>query len=63
MTSSDLTPREREVASMLDQSNATIASRLGLTTGTVKQYISHIIERTGLPNRTAIALAWRDRTA
>jgi hypothetical protein len=39
--------------------NREIAARLWLTTATVKDHVHHILTKTGLPNRTAIAAAWK----
>lgn len=52
-----LAPREREIATLIAEGlvNKEIADRLGLTVGTVKTYVHRIIEKTGLPNRAAIA--------
>jgi DNA-binding NarL/FixJ family response regulator len=52
-----LTPREREVASLIASgfSNKQIAQRLSLTLGTVKHYVHQILEKTELPSRVAIA--------
>jgi DNA-binding NarL/FixJ family response regulator len=63
MISTDLTPRQREIVAMLPAPNRQIAAALNLSEGAVKQYISRALERTGMPNRTAMAMAWRDRTA
>jgi two-component system, NarL family, nitrate/nitrite response regulator NarL len=59
-----LTAREREVAACVGAeglSNEQIASRLCLTTATVKDHVHSILTKTGLSNRTAIAVAWRGR--
>lgn len=49
-----LTPRQREVLDLVVQgrSNKEISSRLGLSLGTVKNYVSAIFGRFNLPNRT-----------
>jgi DNA-binding CsgD family transcriptional regulator len=54
-----LTPREREIAGLVAQGllNKQIAARLGVTTGTVKDHIHNVLEKTGLPNRAAVAAA------
>jgi DNA-binding CsgD family transcriptional regulator len=59
-----LTPREREVAALIAAgcSNKEIARRLGLTVGTVKYHVHHILDKTGLPGRVAIAQAHREAT-
>jgi DNA-binding NarL/FixJ family response regulator len=55
-----LTAREREVAGCVAAGlpNREIAARLWLTTATVKDHVHHILTKTGLPNRTALAAAW-----
>ncbi len=59
-----LTPRERDVAGLIAAgcSNKEIARRLGLTLGTVKYHVHHILEKTGLAGRVAIAQAHREAT-
>jgi DNA-binding NarL/FixJ family response regulator len=54
----ELTPRERTVLERLacGQSNKTIAGELGLTEGTVKGYVSAILSKLGLEDRTQAAL-------
>lgn len=56
-----LSPRQREVASLVGQglTNAEIASRLTVTEATVKKYISRIFAATGLTNRSMLAIAVR----
>jgi DNA-binding NarL/FixJ family response regulator len=53
-----LTAREREILALLGQgaANRDIADRLALTEGTVKNYISVILAKTGLHDRTQAAL-------
>lgn len=53
-----LTPRQRSVLELLGEgaSNRAIAARLGLTEGTVKGYVSAVLERLGLADRTQAAL-------
>jgi DNA-binding NarL/FixJ family response regulator len=55
-----LTARERQVAECVAAGlrNSEIAARLWLTTATVKDHVHHILTKTGLPNRTALAAAW-----
>ena len=53
-----LTPREKSVLALIGegQSNRRIAQKLGLTEGTVKGYVSAVLEKLGLPDRTQAAL-------
>lgn len=53
-----LTSRERSVLSLLaeGQSNKQIARNLGLTAGTVKGYVSQVLEKLGVSDRTQAAL-------
>lgn len=57
----DLTPREIEVARLIADglSNKEIAQRLGITLLTTKDHVHRILEKTGLPNRAAVAAAIR----
>jgi DNA-binding NarL/FixJ family response regulator len=62
-----LSRREREVAGLLAEglSNKQVARRLAITLATVKDHVHRILRKSGLPNRTAIAIAWKrppDRT-
>ncbi len=54
-----LSPRQCEVAGLIAEglSNKQIAARLHISLGTVKDHVHHILSATGLPNRTAVALA------
>jgi DNA-binding NarL/FixJ family response regulator len=54
-----LTPREHQVAQLVARglSNKGIADRLGIAIGTVKDHLHHILQKTALPNRAAIAAA------
>ena len=54
-----LTARQREIGWLVAQglSNREIARRLGLVEGTVKLHVTRILARTGLRNRTELALA------
>ena len=53
-----LTPREREVLSLILEglTNAEIASRLFITTSTAKVHVRHILEKLGVRNRLQAAL-------
>jgi DNA-binding NarL/FixJ family response regulator len=57
-TLADLTERERDVLALVAQgrSNRQIANRLGLTEGTVKGYVSTILDKLGVQDRTQAAL-------
>lgn len=54
-----LSPREREVAHLVARglTNQRIAERLGIATSTVKDHLHHILQKTALRNRAAIAAA------
>ena len=56
---SDLSPREREVLSIMVQgkSNKVIAGALGITEATVKCHVSVILERLGVTDRTQAVIA------
>ncbi|HVU72378.1 MAG TPA: response regulator transcription factor [Mycobacteriales bacterium] len=58
----DLTEREREVLSLLAEgaSNAQIARRLGLSLKTIQNYVSRILEKLQLADRTQAALHARE---
>jgi DNA-binding NarL/FixJ family response regulator len=60
-----LSVRETQVADLIQQakSNKEIAYELGLTTGTVKEYLFHIFRKLGISNRTELALWKRDSAA
>jgi DNA-binding NarL/FixJ family response regulator len=53
-----LTPRERQLMTMLAQGlrNKELAYRLGITEGTVKVYLSHLYEKVGASDRFELAL-------
>ena len=55
---SHLTPRELEVAGLVEQGlrNRDIARNLGIQTGTVKIHLKHIFEKTGVRGRYGLAL-------
>lgn len=57
-----LTDRELEVLALLAEgcSNALIARRLGLTAKTVQNYVSAVLTKLSVPDRTAAALLARD---
>ncbi len=56
---SELTPREHEVAELVEQGlrNRDIARNLGIQTGTVKIHLKHIFEKTGVRGRYGLALS------
>ena len=56
---SDLSPREREVLSIMvhGKSNKDIAGALGITEATVKCHVSVILERLGVTDRTQAVIA------
>jgi DNA-binding NarL/FixJ family response regulator len=60
-----LSPREREVAGLVAEglSNKQIARRLSITLATVKDHVHRILRKSGLPNRTAVAMALQGRPA
>ena len=53
-----LTPRETEICAQIAKghSNKQIAASLFVTLGTVKDHVHNILQKTGLPNRAAIAV-------
>lgn len=57
--SKEFTPRELEVLRELTSgdTNAQIADRLGLSTGTVRNHIQNMMEKTGFRSRTSLAVA------
>lgn len=58
----DLTEREIEVLTQIGygSSNKQIARHLGITIGTTKTHVSHILEKLGIDSRTQAALVARD---
>jgi DNA-binding NarL/FixJ family response regulator len=61
----DLTDRERDVLDQLaaGASNAQIARSLGLTVKTVQNYVSRILDKLQVSDRTQAALRYRDGSA
>jgi DNA-binding NarL/FixJ family response regulator len=58
----ELNEREREILHLIAHglTNAEIADRLSLAIGTVRNYVSSVLEKLGVTDRTqAAALAWR----
>jgi len=57
----ELSVREIEVAKLIAEglSNKEIAQRLGISALTVKDHVHNILEKTGLPNRAAVAATIR----
>jgi DNA-binding NarL/FixJ family response regulator len=55
-----LSPRERDLVALVAQgmSNKEIARRLRISVATTKEYVSHVLEKSGLPNRAALAAAY-----
>ena len=53
-----LAPRERELVALVREGlrNREIADRLGVTEGTVKVYLHSVFEKTGVVNRTELAI-------
>lgn len=53
-----LSPRERELVTLVRQGmrNRDIAERLGITEGTVKAYLHSVFDKTGVVNRTELAI-------
>lgn len=56
-----LTPRESQILALLQHghSNQEIATRMGVTAGTVKTYLKSIYSKLGVQNRTQAALSYR----
>jgi DNA-binding NarL/FixJ family response regulator len=56
-----LSTREREVAALIADglANKEIAARLHIALGTVKDHVHNMLEKTGLANRTALAVTFR----
>jgi two-component system nitrate/nitrite response regulator NarP len=53
-----LSPRETELVKLVRQGmrNRDIAEQLGITEGTVKVYLHSVFEKTGVANRTELAI-------
>ena len=53
-----LSPRETELVKLVRQGlrNRDIAEKLGITEGTVKVYLHSVFEKTGVANRTELAI-------
>ena len=62
---SRLTPRQREVLSLMAEgkSNKEIAKELGLAAGTVKIHVSSIFKALNVNNRTLAVIAARESAA
>ncbi len=58
-----LSPRELEVAALLAEGlrNREVATRLGISMATVKDHVHHILDKTGLPGRAAVGIAYITR--
>lgn len=56
-----LSPREMEVVALIAEgmSNKAIAARLFISQATVKDHVHQVLEKTGLKNRTTLALAYK----
>ena len=61
-SSFDLSDRELEILRELTSgdTNTEIAERLGISTGTVKTHIQHMLEKTGFKSRTELAVKARE---
>ena len=62
LTPSGLSPRQVEVARLVARGacNKEIAVALGVAEGTVKNHVTHVLEKLGVENRTQAALRARD---
>jgi DNA-binding CsgD family transcriptional regulator len=58
-----LSPRERDIAELIANgfTNKEIAVRLSIACSTVKDHVHHILQKTGLRNRAAVAAASASR--
>jgi len=57
----EISPAELRVAALIAAglSNKEIARRLGISVGTVKDHVHHILQKNDLPNRASIAVSFR----
>src|SRR5262249_16717408 len=60
-----LSQRESQVCALIAEgrSNKQIASRLFIALATVKDHVHKILRKTGMPNRAAVAVAYREAQA
>jgi DNA-binding CsgD family transcriptional regulator len=58
---SSMTPRERDIARLVAEglTNRQIATRLGITPGTVKKHLTSTLTKADCTNRTQLAIVWR----
>jgi DNA-binding NarL/FixJ family response regulator len=58
LTGQPLSEREREIARLVAQGlpNKQIARQLGISVYTIKNHMQRIMEKTGAPNRVAVAV-------
>jgi len=58
-----LTPRQREVVACIvkGMSNKEAAANLNVSVGTVKMMLHQVYEKTGLKNRTAVAITFNEK--
>ncbi len=59
-----LTPREWEIVALIiatAMKNKKLARALGVSYGTMKVYLSHILQKLGLENRGELALWWNSQ--
>ncbi len=57
---SRLSPREHEVAALMAEGlrNKQIGERLAISVPTVKDHVHHILDKTGMTSRAAVAVAY-----
>jgi DNA-binding NarL/FixJ family response regulator len=60
LTGKKLSPRENELCRLIaaGRANEEIAFDLGLSENSVRQYVSHAMEKTNTQNRTALVMRW-----